>query len=150
MLVCTFYKSAGTSTSTLKQVIQRTIDPQRHANSGSFKSSSPGSARTSGEDDSSSCARASFKHAWAPYPSCLAQFVAPADHALVYAAVAVDAFAIQLRSHEAQPYELRRAFLVFLFGCELTAHAYNHISSGGEEHNEQFHWWDANDYGADI
>ena len=71
----------------------------------------------------------------APCPSYLAQFVAPADHALVYAAVAVDALAIQLRSHEAQPYELRRAFLAFLFGCKHTAPAYNHIHSGGE-HNE--------------
>ena len=136
MLVCTFYESAGTSTSTLKQVIQRTIDPQRHANDGGRKSSSPGSARASGEDDSSSCAHALSKYASAPCPSCLAQFVAPYDHALVYAAVAVDALAVQLRSHEAQPYELRRAFLAFLFGCEHTAPAYNHIPSGGEEHNE--------------
>ena len=146
MLVCTFYEPASTSTSTLKRVIQCTIDPQRHANSGGFKSSSPGSARASAEDDSSSCARASPKHASAPCPSCQTQLVAPADHALVYAAVAVDALAIQLRSHEAQPYELRRAFLAFLFGCEHTAPAYNHIPSGGEECDEQFHWWDANDY----
>ena len=71
----------------------------------------------SGKNDSSSCVHASSKHACVPCPSCLAQFVAPADHALVYAAVTVDAFAIQLCSHEAQPYELCCAFLAFLFGC---------------------------------
>ena len=46
----------GTSTSTLKRVIQRPINPQKHVNGGGCKSSSPGSACTSGEDDSSSCA----------------------------------------------------------------------------------------------
>ena len=42
--------------SSLKRDIQCSINPHRHANDGGCKSSSPGSACTSGKNDSSSCA----------------------------------------------------------------------------------------------
>ena len=120
------------STSYLKRVIKRSIDPQRHANDGGWKSSSPGSACASGEDDSSSCARVSSKHVppvWhslSPHPITISSMqrsqLTPSPYNSVYTK-------LNLMNYTA--FSLR-----VLFGREHTAPAYNHNPSGDEEHNE--------------
>ena len=126
----------GTSTSTLKRDIQRSIDPQRHASGGGCKSSSPGSARASGEDDSSSCLLELSKHA------CALPLLSDTIHRCSRSRSRLCSGHSRCSRHttpfprsstlRTTPCFPRASSLV----AEHIAPAYNHIPYGGEEHNE--------------
>ena len=119
--------------SSLKRDIQRSINPHRHANDGGCKSSSPGSACTSGEDDSCTCiVQACLRpappvwHNLSPDPITLSSMQRSQSTPSPYNSIHTK---LNLMNYAALS-------LRILIGSEHTGPAYNHIPSGGEEHNE--------------